>query len=153
MNGTHEYRIRAASEAVRCGVVTVEGIDPSITFSAPPEFKGHAGHWTPEHLLLAAIASCYVSTFSGMAFDSSLEYSALQLETSGTVGRDEAGWSFQEISIQPRLTIANAEQKTLANRLLHKTKDKCLVGRSLACPITLKPALIIEEQPVASHQS
>ena len=150
MNATHKYRIRATSTTVRSGLAIAEGIEPPIAFSAPPEFKGQAGHWTPEHLLVAAVVSCYLSTFSGMAFNSNLEFFSLELESEGILTEDHPGWRFQQVVIRPRLTIARAEQKDLATRLLHKAKDNCLIGRSLTCPIVLESALVIEEQPVAS---
>jgi len=151
MNATHKYRIRATSTTVRSGLAVADGIEPSIAFSAPPEFKGQAGHWTPEHFFVAAVASCYVSTFSGMAFNSNLEFFSLQLETEGIVAQDQAGWLFREVILRPRLTIAQAEQQVLGNRLLHKAKENCLVGRSITCPVVLEPALIIEEQPTVSR--
>ena len=150
MNATHSYRIRATSTTMKSGMAIVEGVEPSIAFSAPPEFKGQAGHWTPEHFFVAAVASCYVSTFSGMAFNSNLEFFSLQLESEGIVAQDQAGWRFREVILHPRLTIARAEQHGLANRLLHKAEENCLVGRSIACPVVLEPALIIEEQPIVS---
>ena len=150
MDGTHKYEVRASSTAIRSGLVMVEGIEPSIAFSAPPEFKGRTGYWTPEHLLVAAMASCYISTFSGMAFKSNFEFISLELETAGTLAQDQGGWRFSEIVIYPRLTIPQVEHKGLANRLLIKAKENCLVGRSLACPVLLESAVIIEEQPVAS---
>ena len=152
MNATHKYRIRATSTAaVRSGLAVADGIEPSIAFSAPPEFKGQAGHWTPEHFFVAAVASCFVSTFSGMAFNSNFEFFSLELETEGIVAQDQAGWRFREVILHPRLTIARAEQQGLGNRLLHKAKESCLVGRSIACPVVLEPALIIEEQPAVSR--
>src|SRR5271169_6128055 len=120
MNATHKYQIRANSTVVRSGLAVAEGIESSIAFSAPPEFKGHAGNWTPEHLLVAAVASCYVSTFSGMAFNSNFEFFSLELETEGVLAEDRTGWRFREVVIRPRLTIARAEQKGLGSRLLHK---------------------------------
>ena len=151
MNATHTYRIRATSTSEKSGLAVAEGIEPSIGFSAPPEFKGQAGHWTPEHFFVAAVASCYVSTFSGMAYKANLELFSLQLETEGIVGQDQTGWRFREVILRPRLTIARAEQHQLGNRLLHKAKENCLVGRSVACPVVLEPALIIEEQPITSR--
>jgi peroxiredoxin-like protein len=150
MNTTHKYRIRATSTTVRSGLAVAEGIEPSIAFSAPPEFKGQAGHWTPEHFFVAAVATCYISTFSGMAFNSNFEFLSLELETDGIVAQDQAGWRFREVVLRPRLTISHAEDKERGNRLLHKAEKNCLVGRSLACPVVLEPALIIEEQPVVS---
>lgn len=151
MDGTHKYRIRTNSTVVRSGVVTIEGIEPTIAFSAPPEFKGQPGCWTPEHFLVAAVASCYVSTFSGMAFNSNFNSFSLELETEGTLEQDQIGWRFKEIVIHPRLTIARADQKHMASRLLHKAKENCLVARSLACPVVIEPALIIEEQPAMAR--
>lgn len=150
MDNTREYRIRATSTAVRSGLATAKGIEPSIAFSAPPEFKGQAGHWTPEHFFVAAVASCFISTFSGMAFNSNFEFHSLELETEGILKQDEAGWRFHEVVLHPRLTIARPDDKERGNRLLQKAEKNCLVARSLACPVLLEPALIIEEQPVAS---
>lgn len=150
MNTTHKYRIRATSTTVRSGLAVAEGIEPSIAFSAPPEFQGRAGPWTPEHFFVAAVATCYVSTFSGMASNSNFEFFSLELETEGIVAQDQAGWRFREVVLRPRLTIARVEDKERGNRLLHKAEKNCLVARSLACPVVLEPALIIEEQPVVS---
>lgn len=146
MDNTHKYRVAATSTEIRSGVVIAERIEPSITFSAPPEFKGLAGQWTPEHFLVAAVASCFISTFSGMAFNSNFEFVCLELETEGTIAQDQVGWRFQEIVLRPRLTITNEKDRDRGNRLLHKAEKNCLVGRSLACPIVLEPALMI-----ASH--
>jgi organic hydroperoxide reductase OsmC/OhrA len=146
MNTTHKYVIRATSTTVRSGLAVAEGIEPSIAFSAPPEFKGQAGHWTPEHFFVAAVASCFVSTFSGMASNSDFEFISLELETEGIITQDQAGWQFREVVLRPRLTLARAEDKDLGNRLLHKAEKNCLVGRSLACPIVLEPAVMIAEQ-------
>jgi peroxiredoxin-like protein len=148
MDTTHKYRVAATSTAVRSGLATAEGIDPSIAFSAPPEFNGLAGHWTPEHFLVAAVASCFISTFSGMASNSNLEFNSLELETEGTVAKDQTGWRFQEVVLRPRLTIAHEKDKERGNRLLHKAEKNCLVSRSLVCPIILEPALMIAAHPV-----
>src|ERR1019366_6907771 len=40
-----DKRVSGTSTAVRSGVITAEEIQPSIAFSAPPEFQGEAGQW------------------------------------------------------------------------------------------------------------
>ena len=151
MNTTHEYRIAAKSTVVRSGVATAEGIEPRISFSAPPEFKGQAGHWTPEHFFVAAVASCYLSTFSGLASNSNFEFYSLELRAEGIVAKDQDGWRFREVVLRPRLTIAHSEDKERGSRLLRKAERSCLIGRSIACPIALDSVVIIEEQPVLSR--
>jgi organic hydroperoxide reductase OsmC/OhrA len=149
MNGTHEYRIRANSTVVRSGFAIAEGIEPSIAFSAPPEFKGVTGHWTPEHFFVTAVASCYVSTFSGIAFNSNFGFFSLEVEAVGTLAQDKSGWRFGEVVLRPRLTIGSEEHREKGIRLLHKAKENCLVGKSINCPVVLEPALIIQEHAVA----
>ena len=38
------------------------------------------GRWTPEDLLLCAVASCYTTTFRAVAESSKFEYKDLQVE-------------------------------------------------------------------------
>jgi organic hydroperoxide reductase OsmC/OhrA len=106
MNATHKYRIGNTSTTVRSGLAVAEGIELSIPFSVPPEFNGQAGYWTPEHFLVAAVATWFVSTFSGMAFNSNFEFHSLELATEGMIAQDQAGWRFREVTLCPRLTIA-----------------------------------------------
>jgi hypothetical protein len=39
--------VNATLESGRKGEVAAPGIEPKIRFSAPPEFKGDPGFWTP----------------------------------------------------------------------------------------------------------
>ena len=47
---------------------------PNLQVDAPPEFKGHEGAWTPEHLFVAAVNSCFMTTFLAIAENSKLEF-------------------------------------------------------------------------------
>jgi organic hydroperoxide reductase OsmC/OhrA len=75
MEAHRKYRVNALCAGPRKGVVQAEGVLSSISFSAPPEFLGESGRWTPEHFLVAAAASCFVSTLSGIVEKSRLEFS------------------------------------------------------------------------------
>ena len=39
----------------------------AIHFTAPPQFGGLEGRWTPEDLLMTALASCFTTTFHAIA--------------------------------------------------------------------------------------
>ena len=118
MEKQYVYRVTAASTAVRSGITTAEEIEPSIAFSAPPEFQGEAGRWTPEHLFLASVAGCFVSTFSGMAQFSKFEFLSLDLEVEGVISKEEGGWRFTQVNLHPQLKIAQEKDRERANRLL-----------------------------------
>ena len=106
MEKQYVYRVSPASTAVRCGVATVEDVQLPITFSAPTEFQGEAGQWTPEHLFLASVAGCFVSTFSGMAQFSKFEFLSFDLKVEGVLSKEEGGWRFTQVNLHPRLKIA-----------------------------------------------
>jgi organic hydroperoxide reductase OsmC/OhrA len=153
METSHSFSVKASSTIVRSGLVIAEGIQPSIAFNAPPEFQGQRGYWTPEHFLVAAVASCFVSTFSGLAAASKFEFLSLNLEAQGIVEKDEVGWKFSEVVLRPRLKIARAQDLDRGNRLLVKAEKNCLIGRSLACPLSMEPEITMNTELVTSESN
>jgi len=147
MEKQYVYRVNATSTALRSGTAAAEDIQPTIAFSAPREFQGEAGCWTPEHFLVASVAGCILSTFSGMAHYSKFDFLSLQVEAEGVLGRDEHGWRFTQMIVRPKLKIAaNGSNQERARRLLEKAEKTCLIARSLACPTILEPDITVEEE-------
>jgi peroxiredoxin-like protein len=146
MESTHEYRIEAIGAGGRNGVVHAEGVLPAISFSPPPEFQGEVGRWTPEHFLVAAVASCFISTFEGMAQTSRLEFDSLRLAAEGVLTKQDNGWRFTEIRLRPAVSLRKEEDHGRTIRLLEKAEKSCLIARSLQCRVTLFPAVKIEEE-------
>jgi peroxiredoxin-like protein len=152
MEPHHEYRVNAFGAGGRNGVVHAEGVLSSISFSAPPEFLGEPGRWTPEHFLVAAVASCFVSTFSGIAEKSRLGFASFNLDAEGVLGNEEGIWRFTEIKLRPVVTILKEEDRDRVVRLVEKAKESCLIARSLQFKVTLFPAVKIEEElPVSAR--
>jgi peroxiredoxin-like protein len=144
MEAHHEYRIKAFGAGGRNGVVHAEGVLSCISFSAPPEFLGEPGRWTPEHFLVAAVASCFVSTFSGIAEKSRLEFASFNLDAEGLLGSADGIWRFTEIKLRPVVTVLKEEDRDRAIRLLEKAEKSCLIARSLQFKVTLVPAVKVE---------
>lgn len=146
MEKQYVYRVNTISTAVRSGTATAEKIQPSIAFSAPPEFQGEAGQWTPEYLFVASIAGCFVSTFSGMAHLSKFEFLSLDLEAEGILSKDEMGWRFTQVDLRPHLKIAQDKDRERAIRLLEKAEKACFVARSINSKLILESDVIVEEE-------
>ena len=146
MESHHEYRIKAFGAGGRNGVVQAEGVLSSISFSAPPEFLGEPGRWTPEHFLVAAVASCFVSTFSGISEKSHFEFVSLRLDAEGVLSNEDGIWRFTEIKLRPVVSILKEEDRDRAIRLLEKAEKSCLIARSLQCKLTLFPAVQTKEE-------
>lgn len=132
MDTKHKYRALAWWTSGQTGLAQSDSAPNAIHFSAPPEFGGIDGRWTPEDLLLAALASCFTTTFRAIAGHSKFDYTDLQVEVEGTLSKAESGYSFSEIILRPTLTIQHEERRDLALKLLQKTKAVCLVSRALA---------------------
>lgn len=150
MSEQNTYAVKAVWEAGRKGVLSAEGIAPSIQFSSPPEFKGEAGFWTPEHFLVAAVASCYVVTFYAMADISKMEFRGIELTVEGKLGKPEGKLRFTGIVLRPKLELLRHEDRERAIRLLEKAEQGCLIARSLACSVTMEPSIHDEEEIMAS---
>jgi peroxiredoxin-like protein len=146
MEKQYVYHVTTTSTAVRSGIATAEEIQLPIAFSAPPEFQGETGKWTPEHLFLASVAGCFVSTFSGMAKFSKFEFLSLDLEVEGVISKEEGGWRFTQVNLLPRLKITQEKDRERANRLLEKAEKTCLVTRSINSKLIMEPELIVEEE-------
>ena len=56
---------------------------PKLKVDAPPEFKGHEGVWTPEHLFVASVNSCFMTTFLAIAENSKLEFVSFSADAKG----------------------------------------------------------------------
>jgi peroxiredoxin-like protein len=146
MEAHHEYRIKALGAGGRNGIAWAEGVLSAISFSAPPEFLGEPGRWTPEHFLVAAVASCFVSTFAGMAEKSRLEFDSFKLDAEGVLGNQDGIWHFTEIKLRPVVTVLKEEDRDRAIHLLEKAEKSCLIARSLQCKVVLFPAVKIKEE-------
>ena len=150
MDTVHKYRIRASSTTLRSGTVATDAVPEPIRFSAPPEFLGESGVWTPEDFFVASVVSCYVSTFSGMSDLSKLSFVSLEVEAEGILEKEPDGWRFVAMTLRPDLKIANERDRERAHRLLEKAEHGCLVARSITAKVTLEPSVSVAAEPVIS---
>jgi peroxiredoxin-like protein len=142
-NVDHAYRVAAWWTAGRTGLAKSDSAPNAIHFTAPTEFGGLEGRWTPEELLLAAIAGCYTTTLRTIAGGAKFDFTDLQVEASGTVRKGDTGYSFTEIVLRPNLKITSAEERDRALELLKKAEKLCLVSRALGTPLRFEPQLEI----------
>ena len=141
MQTTHMYQVRGRATRVRSGVVASDKVPEPIRFSAPPEFFGEAQVWTPEHFFVAALVSCYVSTFSGIANATKFSFASLEVNAEGTIERDAGGWRFTEIRLYPSVKIDREQDRERAGQILEKAERTCLIGRSISAKVILVPAV------------
>jgi len=141
MNASYSFRASARWTTERRGTVEFESAAPPIDFSAPREFQGEAGLWTPEHFLLAAVSACFITTFRAVAQLSKFTAEALEVSVEGTMEKAEDGLRFTHIVLRPVLTIAAESERERAVRLLEKAERSCLISRSLRSEVRMEPVI------------
>lgn len=149
MSDEHAYRVFAWWTSGGTGLAKSNSAPNAIHFTAPTEFGGLEGRWTPEELLLAAIGGCYTTTVRAIASAEQIDFTDLQVEASGTVRKAESGYNFTQIAVRPSLKITSADEKERALDLLKRAEKLCLVSRAIGTKINFEPQLEIT-RPVAS---
>lgn len=66
------------------GEISSPELNDKIEIATPPPFpEGIAGIWSPEHLLTAAVNSCFMTTFLAVAENSKLEFVSFDCNAKG----------------------------------------------------------------------
>lgn len=140
----HHYEVRAYGTAEGDVRVSADGL-PDLQTQAPPEFGGPEGYWSPETMLLGAIANCYVLSFRAVARASKLEWQSLGIDVEGVLERVEGVTRFTRFTLKPRLELAAGASGTLAETVLKKSKSVCLVTNSLNADFELAPSVQVTD--------
>jgi organic hydroperoxide reductase OsmC/OhrA len=126
----HRYRASAAAGTASAVQVASEAL-PTLASGPPPEFDGPGGIWSPETLLVAAVADCFILTFRAIARASKFEWRALHCETEGLLERTDTGAWFTVFRTHARLEVPAGADIERAKVLLEKAERGCLVANSL----------------------
>ena len=118
--------------------LTSDGKAP-LEAAIPQEFRGGTpGMWSPEDLLVASVASCYVITFESVAAQRDLTVHGLSVEGVGHVTRRAEGRvGFVVIELRVEVTV-DAECTQQAEHVARAAKQRCLIGHALEVPIELE---------------
>jgi len=127
----HHYEVRVAARAAGAVELTVPGL-PTLESQPPREFDGPGTAWSPETLLTAAVADCFVLSFRAIAAASKFSWTALEASTHGTLERIEGKMRFTRFETRARLSVPPGTDAERARRLLEKAEASCLIANSLA---------------------
>ncbi len=149
MNEAHYYEVDVKWDANRKGTITSPVLNTPVEVATPPQFPhGMENIWSPEHLLVAAVNSCLMTTFLAIAENSRLEYISFHSNAKGKLEIVEGKYMISEITLAPRLEIHNEADRDRAFRILQKSEAACLISNSVRSKIIFQPEVAL---PVMAH--
>ncbi len=141
----HHYRVAAGAEASGTVLLSSDGA-PDLLSAPPIAFGGPGDQWSPESLLVAAVADCFVLSFRAIARASRFDWASLKCEVEGTLERVERVTQFTGFLVTASVEIATADDEAKALRLLEKAEQACLVTNSLKAESHLEASVRISTQ-------
>ena len=139
----HQYHVSAHAETE--GTIALKTDNLPLLISAPPaEFGGPGDEWSPEHLLVASVADCFVLTFRAVARASKLEWSNIESSAVGVLDRVGRLTQFTSFTVSAILTVSTGTDVDKAQRVLEKSEAACLITNSLTAKAHLETQIIVE---------
>jgi peroxiredoxin-like protein len=147
MAAEHTYRVSAWWTSGRTGLAKCESAPNALHFSEPADLGGLEGRWTPEQLLLCALAACFTTTFEAVARSAKFAYTDLEVEVEGAVQKNKLGSTFDEVVLRPILTVQSEEELEAGLGLLRRAKSLCMISRAISVPQTTEPKVEVCKVP------
>jgi organic hydroperoxide reductase OsmC/OhrA len=145
------HRYQATATVCPQGDVVILGDGLRALRSQPPDtFGGPGDRWSPETLLVGAVADCFALTFRAVASAARLSWETLECEADGTLDRIERVAQFTAFRIRAILKVPHGTSADEARRVLAKAKEHCLVSNSLRAPCAFDSYIEVLEKTAAA---
>lgn len=140
----HEYQVDLDWKKGRIGTLSSPELDATIEVATPPQFDGSVeGIWSPEHLFVSSVSSCFMTTFVAIAEYSKLNFENLEVQATGKLSKQEGKFVVSEITLKPELTITDEKFAEKAKRIMEKAEEACLITRSIKTKINFEPKVTV----------
>jgi organic hydroperoxide reductase OsmC/OhrA len=117
---------------------------PRIMTGGGPEFGGDAANISPADMMVAALSSCVMSTFAGMAKRHGLEFTGYEDCADGEMEVVEGTLRFTKVVLRPRVTVKAEDERAQASEIMQKACANCAIGNSVNFPVTCEPQVAVE---------
>ena len=137
----HSYHVKVEGKPEHSLTVTAAN-QPVLAVAPPAEFGGPGDKWSPEQLLMASVASCFVLSFRAIAHASGLEWTSIECQSEGTLDRVNSKVQFTRMVTRATLTLPDTQDSAAAQAALNKAEQTCFISNSLSCQSTLECELL-----------
>lgn len=130
----------------RIGILTANDVRDIIKVATPPEFSGGVPDmWSPEHLFLSSLSSCFMTTYLSVAEKNKLTIAHFECSVIGQVELIEGHLEFTVINLFPKIYIEKQQDISLANDVLMQSYKHSIIANSIKPHLIHHGEVIVEE--------
>ena len=111
--------------------------------SSDVAYRGDATKYNPEEMLVASLSSCHMlwylhlcSVAGVVVLEYSDEATGIMTETA------DGGGYFKEVTLRPKVIVADNTMIAKANELHHEANKKCFIANSVNFPVLHRPVCL-----------
>jgi organic hydroperoxide reductase OsmC/OhrA len=113
---------------------------PEILGSSDPMFRGDAGRYSPEDLLVASLSACHMLWYLHLCAMNRITVIEYLDEATGAMEESaDGGGRFVRVVLRPQVTIA-AGDRDRALALHDQAHHHCFIANSVNFPVDVEPA-------------
>jgi len=124
------------------GILSANDVKDTVRVALPHQFGGAGDEWSPEHLFLGSVASCFMTTLFVLADKMELEISHYECQTVGQIKIVDGKYEFTTVNIYPKISIPNETFREKAITALEKAQKYCLISNSIKAQITYHSEIV-----------
>ena len=123
---------------------------PDLPSAAPAQFGGSGDLWSPETLLCASLADCFVLTFRAVSRAAHFTWRSLECRIDGTLESVDRVAQFTRFVTKAKLVVPSGSDSDRARELLERAERGCLIANSVRGTRALQVEIIAETAAVAA---
>ena len=137
--GTSDYRTYERSH-----IIQIEN-KVDIAGSSDPAFRGDKTKHNPEELLLAALSTCHMLSYLHVCvMNGVVVVDYTDNATGKMVETPNGGGHFEEVMLNPVVTVKDSSMIEKANALHHKASELCFIANSVNFPVHHNPTCVVK---------
>lgn len=133
-SGTTNYQAYSRDHIIQC-----EG-RPEIISSSAPAFRGDAGKYNPEEMLVAALSSCHMLWYLHLCAEAGVNVVEYTDSATGIMVVEKGGAGrFTEVTLRPQIVVQEPGMIEKAEELHKQANEKCFIANSCNFPVYHQP--------------
>jgi len=145
------FEIRLDWLELKRGILSSTDVRDTIKVATPKPFGGAGEEWSPEHLFLGSVSSCFMTTFLSIAEKMNIDITHYDCHTIGLIEKNDGQYRFTKIDVYPKVYIIEEGFREKLTTALEKAQQYCLVSNSINCPVIYHTEILQDKHPL--HRS